>query len=97
MRDRADQAPEDLPANPWPLVAVMVVVLVGVGHMIFGQWRSGAIFVGIAAVLGAILRSVLPDHLAGLLVVRRRFIDVVVLALLGVAIIVMATQVPPGR
>lgn len=97
MRDRSDQVPEELPNSPWALVAVMAVVLMGVAQMVFGLWRGGAIFVGGAAVLAALLRVVLPEHLAGLLAVRRRWIDVLALTLIGVAIIVMALQVPPGR
>lgn len=96
MRDRIDRSADSHPSTIWPLLVVILVVLAGAGYMMFGHWRSGALLVGAATLLGAVLRAILPDELAGLLVVRRRWIDVLVLASTGIAIAVMAMQVPPG-
>ena len=54
----------------------------------------GCTMLGGALLLGAVLRSLLPPRLAGMLVVRSRLTDVATLALLGTAIIVLAHLVP---
>lgn len=96
MRDRADQPPEAQPDTLWPLLLCLLVVVGGGVTMALGQWRSGAIIVGAATLLAAGMRLVLPRQVAGLLVMRRRWIDVLVLAGLGIAIIAVAVSVPPG-
>lgn len=96
MRDRADQPPESLPSTMWPLLLSLAVVLVGAGWIFFGHWRMGSVIIGSAALFAAGLRLVLPREMAGLLVVRRRWVDVLVLLGMGVTIMVMAMTVPPG-
>ena len=96
MRDRPDKPAEELPQNPWPLGVAAVVALGGLAVVAIGEWRSGAVLVGSAVALAALLRLVLPERMAGLLVIRRRWIDVVGLAGLAAAIIVLAFVVPPG-
>lgn len=96
MRDRVDQPPQSHPATLWPLLLTLVVVLVGAVFVFFGHWRLGSVIIGSAALFAAGLRLVLPRDVAGLLVVRRRVADVVVLVVMGVTIVVMAMTVPPG-
>lgn len=48
-----------------------------------------------ALVMGAGLRLVLPCRWAGLLVVRQRWLDVLVMAFMGIAIAVVSFVVPP--
>ena len=67
-----------LPANPWPLVASVTVLVVGFLVVIAGG-----------------MRLVLPRHLSGLLVLRRRLVDVVIMLGLGISILVFALLVPP--
>ena len=50
-----------------------------------------------ALLLGALLRLVLPREIAGLLTLRRRWVDVVVMAGMGTAVAVLALVVPPSR
>ncbi len=83
-----------------PLVAV--VALMGLGFVL--TWlhhpRLGLYVVATALGAAAVLRAVLPARDAGLLVVRGRSLDVVVLALLTVALAVLAGVTPfppPGR
>ena len=96
MRDRADKLPHAQPDAWLPLLICILVVAVGTGFMAVGHWRIGAMWVGAASLLAAALRLVLPVKLAGLLVMRRRWVDVVVLAFMGAAIIAVALSVPPG-
>jgi len=79
----------------WPLLVVMVFVAVGIALMARLHWKRGAMMIGGATGLAALLRLVLPESWAGLLVVRSRAWDVVVTGLAGLAIIVLALLVPP--
>lgn len=96
MPDRPDKPAESYPGNPWPLLACLAVLGVGVGYAAFGHWRRAALMVAGALLLGAALRLLLPRQRAGLLVVRRRWIDVTVMASLGAAITIVASVVPPA-
>ena len=97
MPDRPDKPADSYPSNPWPLLAVLSAVAVGAGYAAFGHWRRAALLIAAALLLGALLRLVLPRHVAGLLTVRRRWVDVVVMAGMGAAVTVVALLVPPAR
>jgi Protein of unknown function (DUF3017) len=81
----------------WPFGAVLAVVVVGLVIVASGHFRGGCVVVGAGASLAAVLRAMLPERRAGLLVVRHRFLDVVLMTALGVGIVVLAVVVPPGR
>lgn len=85
------------PSNPWPLLGVLAVLLVGVVVIITGHWRLGSLTIAAATGLAALLRLILPRQLAGLLVVRRRPIDVLMLTGFATAIAILAMVVPPGK
>ena len=96
MPDRPDKPADSYPSNPWPLLVVLSAVSGGVAYAAFGHWRRGALMIGGALLLGALLRLALPRGTAGLLAVRRRWIDVTVMAAIGIGIIVVAFVVPPS-
>jgi len=52
--------------------------------------------VAAATLLAGIARMLLPRRVSGLLVVRRRWMDITILFSLGTAIGVLALVVPPG-
>lgn len=83
----------------WPLLVVVVGVLAGLVVAWLGTttWRLGCVLVGVALLVGAAERLVLGDREVGLLQVRGKGFDVVVLAVLGLAVVVLALAVPPGR
>ena len=85
-----------LPTNPWPLVAVLGVFTVGVLIAGFGSWRYGVVVMAAATLLAGVARMLLPRRVSGLLVVRRRWMDITILFSLGIAIGVLALVVPPG-
>ena len=87
------------PRRQWPLLLVSAGVLGGVVAVLVGaqNWRPGSVVVGGSLVLGALLRLTLSNRRAGLLQVRSKAFDVVVLLLAGVAIVILALAVPPGR
>jgi hypothetical protein len=80
--------------RPDPLLAVVITVLVGVGIAALHHPRTGMYVVCAGLGAGALLRLVLSPRNAGLLVVRKRRIDVVVLAGLAVALGVFAAITP---
>jgi hypothetical protein len=83
----------------WPLVVVVVGVLAGLVVAWLGEttWRLGCLVIGASLVVGAVERLLLPDREAGLLQVRGKAFDVVVVLLTGAAIIALAVVVPPAR
>lgn len=73
--------------------AVLGLVLVGTG-----SWRNGVRLIGVALLAAALARSLLSADNAGMLAVRHRVLDVVVLTGLGLALLVLASAIPnqPG-
>jgi hypothetical protein len=69
-----------------PMTSVMVVVLIAFGLIVTAHWRKGAAALGVAALLAAILRLVLPENRIGPLAVRSRAFDVVLLLVLAVSL-----------
>jgi len=58
------------------------------------DFRPGVVTIGAALLLGCVLRIVLPE--VGMLAVRSRFTDIVVMGVLGVAIVVLALASEPN-
>jgi hypothetical protein len=77
-----------------PLLAVLVVVGVGLLLVAVDHWRKGLVVVGVALVVGAVLRGFLPVRRAGFLAVRSRPVDVVLLAGTGLALAIIALAIP---
>lgn len=94
MADKPDKPADSYPSNPWPLLLVVAIVVVGTVLAGFGFWRRGSLLIAGALGIASLLRLVLPRRAAGLLVVRRRWIDVTVLAVMAVATAVVAGVVP---
>lgn len=67
----------------------LVWVALGSGHV-----RTGVMVVGIALLVAAAARLVLPERLAGLLVSRRRTGDVLALASLGACLVALVLALP---
>lgn len=72
-------------------VAMMVFGLAIVG---VGRWRQGVTLMGLGFGLAFTMRLVLPEQLAGMLHVRRRLIDLAVLATCGGLMLVLAVVIP---
>jgi hypothetical protein len=88
-----------LSLRQWPLLVVVGGVVAGLVVVMLGNttWRPGSLLIGASLVVGALERLVLPSRGAGLLQVRSKPFDVSVLALAGVAVLVLAVAVPAGR
>ena len=79
----------------WPLLVVLACVAAGVGLVFELHWKRGAMMIGGATGLAGLLRLVLPEETAGLLVVRSKFWDVATTGAAGLAMVVLALLVPP--
>jgi hypothetical protein len=77
-----------------PLALVVITAAVGVGIAAMHHPRTGMYVVCGALAFGAFLRLVLSPRNAGLLVVRKRRVDFVILAGLAVALGVLAAVTP---
>jgi hypothetical protein len=76
---------------------LLVVALCAIGLVVvaFGPWRKGVGTMGVGLVIGALSRAVLRDRDAGMLRVRRtRWVDVLMLGGVGIALLVLASVIP---
>jgi hypothetical protein len=79
----------------WPLLLVIAAFVVGLVLIYFEYWRRGSFVVGGAVGLSGFLRLVLPERLAGLLVVRSKLLDVCFASGAGAVIMVLSLAVVP--
>jgi hypothetical protein len=79
----------------WPLGVVLVGMVVGLVVVAADRFRAGTVIFALSVLTGALLRAMLPERTAGLLVVRSRTLDVTTLGVLGMALTVLAVVVPP--
>ncbi|HEY0126708.1 MAG TPA: DUF3017 domain-containing protein, partial [Blastococcus sp.] len=77
-----------------PLLAVLVTVGVGLLMVTVGVWRRGLVVIGLALVVAALLRLLLPERRAGFLAVRSRPVDVVLMAGAGMALTGIVLTLP---
>lgn len=88
-------APPDAPApaRQWPILAVLTMVGLGLLLTALDLFRVGTLLIGVALLVGGVLRWLLPD--VGMLAVRSRFTDIVTYGVLGTAIALLAMMVQP--
>ena len=78
----------------WPLLLVLGGGMAGLLVVALDGFRLGCSMLGAAVLFAAVARAVLPARRVGLLVVRGRPFDVLVLAVMGAALVVLAVLVP---
>jgi hypothetical protein len=79
-------------------LAVLALAAAGIAIVWSGDWRLGIRCLAGALCVAAVLRLVLPARDAGMLAVRNRYFDTVLLGGVGAAIFFLATTIPnqPG-
>lgn len=98
--EEAEEVPHSLrPRKPRTLgglvyLAVLAGTVAGLTLVVLDRWRAGLVGVGISLLVGALGRLVLRDESAGMLGIRRKFVDVTTLTVLGTAIVVLALLIP---
>lgn len=78
----------------WPLLTVLGGGVVGLAAVALDHFRTGCLLLGASVLFAGLARLLLPARRVGLLVVRSRAFDVLVLAVMGVALVVLALVVP---
>jgi DUF3017 family protein len=73
----------------WPLASVLTGVTVGLVAVFLGHWRAGSTLIGAAITVGGLLR-LLPQQRVGLLAVRNRAVDSILLLGVGIGVMVLA-------
>jgi hypothetical protein len=67
---------------------------VGIGIVWSGNWRLGTEWMAGSLIFAALLRLVLPNKDAGMLAVRNRIFDCLLLSAVGVILIFLAVTIP---
>ncbi len=80
----------------WPILSVYLGILASLIVVVYVDFRFGAILLSLSVLLAFLLRLRLPDSAAGLLKIRRRRVDLAVLATLGTFLLILALVVPQG-
>ena len=80
--------------HQWPLLTIYAVMLVSLIAMVLVDFRIGAVLLALSVLGAGFLRWRLTDSAAGWLRVRRRRIDLTVLATLGIILLSLALVVP---
>jgi hypothetical protein len=79
-------------------IGILIATFVGIGITWSGDWRLGIRWVAGALIVAALLRLVLPRRDAGMLAVRHRLFDCLLLGGVGGVLIFLAQTIPdqPG-
>ena len=79
-------------------LGILIATVVGIGITWAGNWRLGIRWMAGALIVAALLRLVLPRRDAGMLAVRHRLFDCLLLGGVGGALIFLAQTIPdqPG-
>jgi phosphate starvation-inducible membrane PsiE len=85
----------DVVRNQWAIIVVFAIFFAAFGLIVTDYWRRGSLLLGIGVGVAAVLRLVLSDERAGLLVVRGRATDVIAMALVSAAVIRIAWTIDP--
>jgi Protein of unknown function (DUF3017) len=74
--------------------AVILAVGFGLALVATGPWRTGVGVCGGALIAAGLGRVAIPERMSGLLRVRRRPADVIIMLVLGIALVILAAVVP---
>lgn len=86
-----------LPVRQWPITLVLGLALLGLAIAWFGDskigFKVGLLTVGGSLLVGTVLRLLVPE--VGMLAIRSRFTDVLVLLVLGGVIVLLTLVAQP--
>jgi hypothetical protein len=72
-------------------------LVIGLGIVALGPWRTGVSVMGAALTLAFVARAVLPDQRAGMLRIRRRYVDLTTLAVCAAGMFALVIAIPSRR
>lgn len=76
-----------------PFAAVGAVVLFGFLWIALQHWRVGALLLGLALLLAAVLRGTFPTERVGLLAIRTLRVDILLYSGFGLLIVAVAATI----
>jgi len=79
----------------WPIAIVLLGVTISLTVVALDQFRTGSLMLAGSVALAFGLRLALPETRAGMLAVRSRRVDLMVLGVLAAALLIFALWVPP--
>lgn len=79
----------------WPILLVELIFASAFVLAAANFWRRGALLIGIGVGVASMLRLVLPEERAGLLVVRSKGIDFVTTATVAATMVYIAWTIDP--
>ena len=79
----------------WPILLVELIFVAAFILAAANFWRRGALLIGIGVGVAAILRLLLSEQRAGLLVVRSKAVDFVTTATVAAAMVYIASTIDP--
>jgi DUF3017 family protein len=84
------------PATTGGIIYLIVVaaLLTGLGIAAAGAWRFGVVTMGASFGLAFVARLVLPDERAGMLRIRRKFVDLTAMAICGGGMLILVAVIP---
>lgn len=103
--DEVDAAEEERRSRRYPstiggmfYLAILAATVGGLVTVALGSWRVGTQIVGGSLLAAAAIRLALRPHDAGMLAVRHKLVDALLLIAVGAAVIVLAVTIPnqPG-
>jgi len=77
------------------MLLVTAMVVVAFVLIFLHHWYRGTLLLGLVVALAGVFRLVLPEHRVGLLSVRSRLFDTVVMFVFGATIVWLALTVDP--
>ena len=79
----------------WPILSVGLIFAAALALVGANFWRRGSLLIGIGVGVAAALRLLLSEERAGLLVVRSKGTDFMTTAMVGAAMIYIASTIDP--
>jgi hypothetical protein len=75
-------------------LGVLAAAGVGLGIVSHGNWRLGVKWIAASLLVAAVVRLALPAREAGMLAVRPRLVDVIILGSVAATLFVLAINIP---
>ncbi|HEX4559649.1 MAG TPA: DUF3017 domain-containing protein [Mycobacterium sp.] len=79
----------------WPILLVGLIFAAAFALVGANFWRRGSLLIGIGVGVASVLRLLLSEERAGLLVVRSKGTDFMTTAMVGAAMIYIASTIDP--
>ncbi|GEL22836.1 hypothetical protein PSU4_17900 [Pseudonocardia sulfidoxydans NBRC 16205] len=84
-------------ADHGALLLVLAIALAGMQRVLTAHWREGAVLLGGAMIVAAVLRVILPQERIGLLAIRSKVVDVLLYSSFGLVMAVLAVTITRVR